>query len=125
MALGQRPCLSVFGHDYPTSDGTCVRDYIHVMDLAEGHTAACDKLFATPKIGCVAYNLGTGTGTSVLEMIKVRMLGLCRDGQVSVGASPMHALLPARVASGGVAGPGSLRWTEILPMLSVCDEVHF
>ena len=72
MALGQRPCLSVFGHDYPTSDGTCVRDYIHVMDLAEGHTAACDKLFATPKIGCIAYNLGTGTGTSVLEMIKVR-----------------------------------------------------
>ena len=71
MALGQRPCLSVFGHDYPTPDGTCVRDYIHVMDLAEGHTAACDKLFATPDIGCIAYNLGTGTGTSVLEMIKV------------------------------------------------------
>ena len=71
VALGQRPCLSVFGHDYPTPDGTCVRDYIHVMDLAEGHTAAVDKLFATPDIGCIAYNLGTGTGTSVLEMIKV------------------------------------------------------
>ena len=69
--MGERECLSVFGHDYPTPDGTCVRDYIHVMDLAEGHTAACDKLFATPGIGCVAYNLGTGKGTSVLEMIKV------------------------------------------------------
>ena len=71
VALGQRPQLSVYGSDYPTPDGTCVRDYIHVMDLAEGHTAACDKLFASPGIGCVAYNLGTGTGSSVLEMIKV------------------------------------------------------
>lgn len=62
--------LSVFGNDYPTRDGTCIRDYIHVMDLAEGHVAALDKLKANPKIGCVAYNLGTGTGSTVLEMIK-------------------------------------------------------
>lgn len=74
VALGQRPQLSVFGHDYPTSDGTCVRDYIHVMDLAEGHSAALSKLLDTPDLGCVAYNLGTGTGTSVLEMIKARVL---------------------------------------------------
>ena len=49
----------------------CVRDYIHVMDLAEGHVAALDKLFRTPSLGCVPINLGTGTGSTVLEMIKV------------------------------------------------------
>ena len=52
--------------------GRCVRDYIHVMDLAEGHVAALDKLFSSPDIGCVPINLGTGTGTTVLEMVKVR-----------------------------------------------------
>ena len=51
----------------------CVRDYIHVMDLAEGHVAALDKLFRSPDLGCVPINLGTGTGTTVLEMIDVRM----------------------------------------------------
>ncbi|KAK9807927.1 hypothetical protein WJX73_003338 [Symbiochloris irregularis] len=70
VALNQRPMLSVFGSDYPTPDGTCVRDYIHVMDLAEGHALAMHKLLDTKDLGCVAYNLGTGTGTSVLEMIK-------------------------------------------------------
>lgn len=77
MALGQRPALSVFGSDYPTRDGTCVRDYIHVMDLAEGHVAALDKLFRTPDIGCVPINLGTGTGTTVLEMVKVHRRSPC------------------------------------------------
>ena len=48
-----------------------MRDYIHVMDLAEGHVAALDKLFRTPSLGCVPINLGTGTGSTVLEMIKV------------------------------------------------------
>lgn len=74
VALGQRPHLSVFGSDYPTRDGTCVRDYIHVMDLAEGHVAALDKLFKTKELGCVPINLGTGTGSTVLEMVKVHTL---------------------------------------------------
>lgn len=71
VALGQREILSVFGNDYPTRDGTCIRDYIHVMDLAEGHVAALNKINATPNIGCVPYNLGTGKGSTVLEMIEV------------------------------------------------------
>ena len=50
-----------------------MRDYIHVMDLAEGHVAALDKVKANADIGCVPYNLGTGTGSTVLEMIKVRI----------------------------------------------------
>ena len=69
VALQHKPVLTVYGTDYPTRDGTCVRDYIHVMDLAEGHVAALQKLEKTPEIGCVPYNLGTGTGTTVLEMV--------------------------------------------------------
>ncbi|CAA7039197.1 unnamed protein product [Microthlaspi erraticum] len=69
VAVGRQPELNVYGHDYPTKDGSAVRDYIHVMDLADGHIAALKKLFADPEIGCIAYNLGTGRGTSVLEMV--------------------------------------------------------
>lgn len=68
VAVGRRDHLSVFGSDYPTHDGTGVRDYIHVVDLAKGHLAALNKLDSSP--GVVAYNLGTGTGYSVLDMVK-------------------------------------------------------
>jgi UDP-glucose 4-epimerase len=67
VAIGKRPFLSIYGNDYPTSDGTGVRDYIHVDDLAAGHLAALKKLTSQP--GYVVYNLGTGKGTSVLEMV--------------------------------------------------------
>ena len=67
VAVGKLKKLSVFGSDYPTIDGTGVRDYIHVVDLALGHVKALDKLADAP--GAVAYNLGTGRGYSVLEMI--------------------------------------------------------
>ncbi len=68
VAIGTREFLSVFGGDYDTPDGTGVRDYIHVVDLAIGHIKALQKL--TRKPGLVTYNLGTGQGYSVLEMIK-------------------------------------------------------
>ncbi|MCE9789231.1 UDP-glucose 4-epimerase GalE [Shewanella chilikensis] len=68
VAVGKREKLSVFGNDYPTVDGTGVRDYIHVVDLAIGHLKALDKLATNP--GLVTYNLGTGQGYSVLEMVK-------------------------------------------------------
>ena len=68
VAVGRRERVGVFGDDYPTSDGTGVRDYIHVVDLVLGHLAALDALDRTE--GCVAYNLGTGTGYSVLEMVE-------------------------------------------------------
>jgi len=67
VAVGKRSELSVFGDDYPTPDGTCIRDYIHVMDLAEGHLKALDKLASKP--GLVTYNLGTGRGYSVMEVV--------------------------------------------------------
>uniref|UniRef100_A0A8D0AYA3 UDP-glucose 4-epimerase n=1 Tax=Sander lucioperca TaxID=283035 RepID=A0A8D0AYA3_SANLU len=68
VAIGRRKCLSVFGNDYDTLDGTGVRDYIHVVDLAKGHIAAVKKL--KDNCGCKVYNLGTGTGYSVLQMVK-------------------------------------------------------
>ncbi len=68
VAVGKLQQLSVFGADYPTPDGTGVRDYIHVVDLAIGHLRALDKLRKLP--GVVVYNLGTGRGYSVLEMIE-------------------------------------------------------
>ncbi|RWR87623.1 bifunctional UDP-glucose 4-epimerase and UDP-xylose 4-epimerase 1-like protein [Cinnamomum micranthum f. kanehirae] len=69
VAVGRLPVLNVFGYDYPTKDGSAIRDYIHVVDLADGHIAALRKIFSKDHIGCVAYNLGTGRGTSVLEMV--------------------------------------------------------
>ncbi|CAI5964577.1 unnamed protein product [Closterium sp. NIES-65] len=69
VAVGRRTHLSVFGSDYPTRDGTGVRDYIHVMDLAAGHAAALRRIFMCQAGGCDVYNLGTGKGTTVLEMV--------------------------------------------------------
>jgi UDP-glucose 4-epimerase len=65
-ALGRRPDVAVFGNDYPTPDGSCLRDYIHVCDLADAHLRALDRL----ECGSVRYNLGTGRGHSVLEVIR-------------------------------------------------------
>ena len=68
VAIGKLPCLSVFGDDYDTHDGTGVRDYIHVVDLALGHVKALSRVLG--KSGLDIYNLGTGTGYSVLDVVK-------------------------------------------------------
>jgi UDP-glucose 4-epimerase len=67
VAVGRLPYLKVFGADYPTPDGTGVRDYIHVLDLASGHLKALEKLHSHP--GVTPYNLGTGQGYSVLQVV--------------------------------------------------------
>ncbi len=67
VALGQRDKITVFGTDYPTHDGTCVRDYVHVLDLAQAHILALESL---DTLGARAYNLGSGTGFTVLEVIE-------------------------------------------------------
>lgn len=70
-AIGKRKELAVFGDDYPTPDGTCIRDYIHVMDLAEAHVRALERLLKNEgKSNYEVFNLGTGMGNSVLEMIQ-------------------------------------------------------
>lgn len=70
-AIGQRKELSIFGDDYPTEDGTCIRDYIHVMDLAEAHVVALKRLLANKNnANFEIFNLGTGKGNSVMEVVK-------------------------------------------------------
>src|ERR1035437_4354895 len=86
VASGQRAQLSVFGSDYPTPDGTGVRDYIHVMDLAEGHVAALDYL--SSKGGLLTVNLGTGCGYSVLDMV--------RSFEKASGRPVPYAIVPRR-----------------------------
>jgi UDP-glucose 4-epimerase len=86
VAVGRLKQLSVFGSDYPTPDGTGVRDYIHVVDLAKGHLCALEKLADQP--GAVAYNLGTGQGCSVLEMIKAF--------EQASGRTVAHVMAPRR-----------------------------
>ena len=77
VAVGKLPRLNVFGNDYPTPDGTGVRDYIHVVDLASGHVKAVDRLRQNP--GVAIYNLGTGQGYSVLEMVRAFELASNRE----------------------------------------------
>uniref|UniRef100_A0A0N4ZFK4 UDP-glucose 4-epimerase n=1 Tax=Parastrongyloides trichosuri TaxID=131310 RepID=A0A0N4ZFK4_PARTI len=69
VAVGKLPFLNVYGTEFDTIDGTGVRDYIHIVDLAKGHVAAFDRIKKMNKIGLETYNLGTGTGYSVLQMV--------------------------------------------------------
>ncbi|MBR5711980.1 MAG: UDP-glucose 4-epimerase GalE [Lachnospiraceae bacterium] len=68
IAVGRRPLLTLYGTDYDTPDGTCIRDYIHIVDLAKGHVAAAE--YAAREKGAEVFNLGTGKGTSVLEIVE-------------------------------------------------------
>jgi UDP-glucose 4-epimerase len=86
VATGKLPCLSIFGDDYSTPDGTGVRDFIHVMDLAEGHEQALH--FLTQHSGWHAINLGTGQGNSVLQLVKVF--------EVASGKSVPYKIAPRR-----------------------------
>ena len=86
-ALGRRPPLLIFGDDYPTRDGTCIRDYIHIADLADAHRLAMDKLLAGEEVP-PAINLGSETGSTVLEVIRM-------VEEVS-GTRVPHAIAPRR-----------------------------
>lgn len=87
VAVGKLETLGVFGDDYNTVDGTGVRDYIHVVDLARGHVKALDKLLAQTRC-CLTYNLGTGSGYSVLEMVKAF--------EKAAGKAVAYRILPRR-----------------------------
>jgi len=78
VAVGRRNKIKVFGTDYDSHDGTAIRDYIHVVDLAKGHIAALDKLRGG-NIGCRAWNLGTGKGSTVLDIVKAFSKAVGRD----------------------------------------------
>jgi len=118
VAVGKRPHLAVFGSDYPTKDGTGVRDYIHVVDLAKGHTAALRKLSSSP--GCVTYNLGTGVGYSVLELLK--------EYEKASGKQLEHKLTDRRPGDVAVVyGDASLAlkelgWKAELGLTDMCED---
>ena len=102
VAIGRKKCITVFGNDWPTPDGTGIRDYVHVMDIAEGHKAALDTLISSnPQL--LIINLGSGKGTSVIDLIKMFELsngidipykfGPRREGDSAISlANPMQAM---------------------------------
>lgn len=106
-AQGSKPALQVFGTDYPTPDGTCLRDYVHVDDLSRAHIACFDKL-ATPGTK-LFYNLGTGTPTSVLEVLKAveKVTGL----KVPVTYAPRRAGDPPALYADATKAKTELNWT--------------
>jgi UDP-glucose 4-epimerase len=105
-AQGRRPALEVFGTDYPTPDGTCLRDYVHVDDLSRAHIAAFDRL-AQPG-AALFYNLGTGTPTSVLEVIRAveQVTGL----KVPVKYAPRREGDPPALYADSVKAQRELGW---------------
>ena len=106
VALGQRPEITVFGDDYPTPDGTCVRDYIHVDDLAAAHLAALERL--QPGKG-LKLNLGTGAGASVMEVIDA-----CRretGHAIPHKVAPRRAGDPAELVADASLARKTLDWT--------------
>ncbi len=118
VATGKLPELSVFGGDYPTPDGTGVRDYIHVVDVALGHLAALDKLATNP--GVVTYNLGTGRGYSVLEMVAAFEQASGRKVPYKiVGRRPGDAALSYADASKAGA---ELGWVATRDLAQMCAD---
>jgi UDP-glucose 4-epimerase len=119
VASGQREYLQIFGNDYPTADGTGVRDYLHVMDLARGHLAALRAL-ATDNPKLLTFNLGTGQGVSVLEMVNT----FARINGVPIP----HRFVPRR--AGDVAqcladpqlAKQALDWQTELSLESMCRD---
>jgi UDP-glucose 4-epimerase len=121
VALGQLPELQVFGNDYDTPDGTGVRDYIHVMDLAEGHVAALEILQKT-QLAFDTFNLGTGQGYSVVDMVKAY--------EAANGVQVPYRVAPRR--PGDVAAcfakvdkaQAVLRWSARRSLQKMCHSAH-
>jgi len=118
VATGKTDALQVYGTDYPTSDGSAVRDYIHVVDLAEGHVAALEAMDKGPNLA--VYNLGTGRGTSVLELISAfeKAAGVAIPFN-AVGRRPGD--VPELYAATAKAERG-LGWTAKLSLADMCTD---
>jgi len=120
VATGKLPCLSIFGNNYPTSDGTGVRDYIHVVDLARGHVSALEYCMKNP--GVEVFNLGTGRGYSVLELINTfeRVNGI----KIPYVLAPQRpGDLPESYADAAKAEK-SLGWKTELTIEDMCRDAY-
>lgn len=121
VAVGKLASLSVFGHDYPTHDGTGVRDYIHVMDLAEGHLKALDYLeSALASDQVTAVNLGAGKGYSVLEM--VHAFEQASGQKVPYQIAPRRAGDVACVYADASLAKDLLGWQARLDLVAMCQD---
>ncbi|MFZ4624232.1 MAG: UDP-glucose 4-epimerase GalE [Rhodoferax sp.] len=118
VAIGRRAFLNVWGNDYATPDGTGVRDYIHVVDLALGHLAALKKLQASPQ--CFAVNLGTGVGYSVLDM--VRAFEQASGQPVAYSISPRRAGDVAACYADPAYARELLGWQAQRDLASMCAD---
>ncbi|WP_026677354.1 UDP-glucose 4-epimerase GalE [Fictibacillus gelatini] len=118
VALGQREKVAIFGDDYPTADGTCIRDYIHVMDLAQAHYLALKRLREGHESN--VYNLGNGTGFSVKEVIET-----CRNitgHPIPAETSPRRAGDPAVLIASSEKARDELGWVPDYPLLEQMVE---
>ena len=118
VAIGKRPHLNVFGNDYDTPDGTGVRDYIHVLDLAEGHVAALR--FLTAEQRSLTVNLGTGQGYSVLELAKA--YGDAADREVPVVFAPRRAGDVAACYADPALAQSLMGWTARRGLKDMCVD---
>ncbi|HEU4322027.1 MAG TPA: UDP-glucose 4-epimerase GalE [Roseiflexaceae bacterium] len=112
VALGQREKLTIFGNDYPTKDGTCVRDYVHVLDLAQAHILALDGI---GRLGSRKYNLGNGQGFSILEVIETAERVSGREIPYEIG--PRRPGDPALLVASGTKIREELGWQPRFPEL--------
>ena len=118
VAIGKLESLSIYGDDYPTPDGTGVRDYIHVMDLAAGHLSAIN--FLTQNAGCHVFNLGTGVGFSVLEMVKAFERASGR--KINYQVAPRRAGDVASCYADASKAKRSLRWETRYDLNDMCES---
>lgn len=116
VAVGLRDELNVFGDDYPTPDGTCIRDYIHVVDLARGHVSALDRL----QSGYDAVNLGTGIGSSVLEVVEASSQAVGKPIPYSV--QPRRAGDAVAVFADPANALEKLGWKAEFDVQTMCDD---
>lgn len=116
VATGKRECLSIFGDDYDTSDGTGVRDYIHVVDLALGHLKAVENLEA----GFDVINLGSGKGTSVLEMVKA--FEKASDRKINYKIAPRRAGDLAEIYADVTKAKEKLNWSVTKTVDDMCRD---
>ncbi len=117
VAVGRRDCLQVLGNDYPTHDGTGVRDYIHVVDLAKGHLKALASLDAP---GCLAVNLGTGIGYSVLDVVKA--FEAASGQSVPFRFAPRRAGDVAACYANSILAEQRLGWKAELDLRRMCAD---
>lgn len=122
VAAGTLPHLTVFGNDWPTRDGTGVRDYIHVLDLAHGHTCALRHLLSADSgTGSRVFNLGTGTGCSVLEVVEAMRVASGKDIPVVMG--PRRDGDVAQCFADASKAESVLGWRATLGLPRMCEDV--